>query len=112
MKKTIPLFLSLTLLISCVKAPFPQFFQNAGVITGLDFSELPCIAACPCSSDGGIYFHFTDTSYTANIVVDNSQIFNLPAGTQFPVHVMVDWQNTTRCGIPAIKVTRFMVVPH
>ncbi len=110
MKRTILLLFSLTLLFSCVKEN-PRLFQNEGVITGIDVSLIPCVFGCPCSS-GGVYFHFTDSSYTGNIVVDNSEIFHLSPGSHFPVRVMVDWQNTSRCKIPAIIVTRFMVMQH
>ncbi|HUX84352.1 MAG TPA: hypothetical protein VMV20_03910 [Chitinophagaceae bacterium] len=110
MKRNMLLLFFLTLLFSCTKET-PRRFQNEGVITGINAEEFPCKASCPCGA-GGVFFHFTDTSYTADIIVDNPQIFNLAAGSHFPVRVMVDWQNTSRCGITAIKITQFMVVGH
>jgi hypothetical protein len=81
-------------------------FQNNAVITGLDVRLCPCVVDCPCVC-GGILFHFTDTTYTANIPVDNAAIFNLNADTKYPVYVKVNWQNTTRCGVTAIKIINF-----
>jgi hypothetical protein len=83
-------------------------FQNNAVITGLDMRDCPCVVNCPCIC-GGILFHFTDTTYTANIPIDNAAIFNLTTDTQYPVYVKVNWQNTTRCGVTAIKITGFRV---
>jgi hypothetical protein len=81
-------------------------FQNNGVITGMDARLCPCAVACPCAC-GTLIFHFTDTVYTANIPIDNPGIFNLSSNTQYPVYVRVNWQNTTRCGVTAIKITNF-----
>jgi len=83
-------------------------FQNNGVITGIDARLCPCAVSCPCVC-GTIIFHFTDTVYTSNIPVDNPGIFNLPPNTHYPVNVKVNWQNTTRCGVTAIKISSFQV---
>jgi len=81
-------------------------FQNNGVITGIDARLCPCAVACPCAC-ATLIFHFTDTVYTANIPIDNPGIFNLSSNTQFPVYERVNWKNTTRCGVTAIKITSF-----
>jgi ubiquitin C-terminal hydrolase len=79
-------------------------YQNIGVINGIDPCEYPCIINCPCAC-GDLFFHFTDSSYTANIPIDNPGIFNLPLNTKYPVYVKVNWQNTSRCSTTAIKIT-------
>ena len=94
--------------LSCQKEK-EKPFQNTGVITGIDLRQCPCVVTCPCVC-GGLLFHFTDTSYSANIPLDNPGIFNLGADTHFPIYVKVDWQNTTRCGIVAIKITDFKIL--
>jgi hypothetical protein len=81
-------------------------FQNNGVITGIDARLCPCAVSCPCVC-GTLIFHFTDTVYTTNIPIDNPGIFNLTSNSKFPVYVRVNWQNTTRCGVTAIKITSF-----
>src|SRR6478672_4570198 len=53
-------------------------FQNNAVITGLDVRLCPNVINCPVVC-GGILFHFTDTTYTANIPVDNASTFKLNA---------------------------------
>jgi hypothetical protein len=84
-------------------------FQNFAVITGINPCEYACILECPCSC-GNLLFHFTDTVYTANIPVDNPSIFKLPSNIQYPVYVEVDWQNTSRCGVTAIKITNYRIL--
>lgn len=93
---------------SCQKEK-EKSFQNTGIITGISPTQCPCVVTCPCVC-GGFLFHFTDTSYSANIPLDNSGIFKLGADAHFPVHVKIDWQNTTRCGIVAIKVTDYKIL--
>ncbi|HXB29317.1 MAG TPA: hypothetical protein VNW49_05830 [Puia sp.] len=83
-------------------------FQNNGIITGIDARLCPCSLSCPCVC-GTLIFHFTDTTYTANIPIDNPGIFNLSSNTHFPVPVRVNWQNTSRCGVTAIKITSFQL---
>ena len=86
-----------------------QVFQNEGVITGINPCEYTCLVGCPCSC-GNLIFHFIDTVYTTNIPVDNPLIFKFPSNTQFPVYVKVDWQNTTRCGLTAIKIINYKIL--
>ena len=90
---------------SCRKSDM-NGFKNRAVITGFDHRQCPCTDICPCVC-GTILFHFADTTYTANIPVDNQEIFKLDANTKFPVYLRVNWLNTTRCGITAIKITDF-----
>ncbi|HSN08929.1 MAG TPA: hypothetical protein VLS85_07815 [Hanamia sp.] len=92
------------ILFSCKKEQ--KSYQNAGVITGINFSQCPCVAACPCGC-GGLFFHFTDTTYQENIPIDNPSIFKLPANVTFPFYVEVNWINTTRCGTFAITITDY-----
>ena len=107
MKRIILLSVVCLLQFSCKKSVQKATpFQNLGVITGIDTRLCPCAVACPCVC-GTLIFHFTDTVYTANIPIDNPGIFNLSSNTQFPVYVKVNWQNTTRCGVTAIKITGF-----
>jgi hypothetical protein len=94
-----------TIFLSCRKEQ-ANSFQNKGVITGIDMRLCPCIAGCPCVC-GGLNFHFTDTAYTANIPLDNPEIFKLGPDTNFPVYVELNWVNTTRCGTTAIRITDF-----
>jgi hypothetical protein len=107
--KSILLLLAVTCILnfSCKKSvQTGSSFQNNGVITGIDARLCPCAVSCPCVC-GTLIFHFTDTAYTANIPIDNPEIFNLSSNSHFPVYVRVDWQNTTRCGVTAIKITGF-----
>ncbi len=90
---------------SCKKTKI-ILYQNEGVITGINASQCPCIISCPCVC-GGLFFHFVDTVYTANIPLDNPGIFNFPSNTNFPVYVKLNWDNTTRCGTFAIKITEY-----
>ncbi len=84
-------------------------YSNAGVITGIDVRQCLCVATCPCVC-GGLQFHFTDTTYQQNIPLDNPSIFKLPDIVTFPVHVEVDWINTTRCGLTAITITNYKLL--
>ena len=97
-----------TAFISCKKEQ-ADAFRNKGVITGIDMRLCPCIAGCPCVC-GGLDFHFTDTTYTTNIPLDNPEIFKLSPDTNFPVYVELNWVNTTRCGTTAIKITDFKIL--
>src|ERR1017187_9175700 len=75
---------------SCQKANEKvNSFQSEGVITGIDARLCPCSLSCPCSC-GTLIFHFIDTVYTANIPIDNSEIFNLTSKAHFPVYVSVN----------------------
>jgi hypothetical protein len=107
MKPIILLAFISTIFISC-KKDTTSSFQNKGVITGIDMRLCPCAIGCPCIC-GGLDFHFIDTSYTANIPLDNPVIFKLGSNAQFPIYVQVNWQNTTRCGTTAIKITEFKI---
>src|ERR1700675_4156366 len=107
MKRGLLFLIACFLHFSCQKnAQNASPFQNNGVITGIDPRLCPCDTSCPCVC-GTLIFHFTDTVYTANIPIDNPGIFNLSSGSHFPVYVKVNWQNTTRCGVTAIKITSF-----
>jgi hypothetical protein len=107
MKIRIPLMLVCIFYFSCKKSvQVAKPFENNAVVTGIDARLCPCDVSCPCVC-GTLIFHFTDTVYTSNIPIDNPGIFNLSSNTQFPVYVRVNWQNTTRCGVTAIKITSF-----
>jgi hypothetical protein len=107
MKSKLLLLAACFLLFSCKKSvQGANPYQNNGVITGVDARLCPCAISCPCVC-GTLIFHFTDTVYTANIPLDNPGIFNLSSGSHFPVFVKVNWQNTSRCGVTAIKITSF-----
>jgi hypothetical protein len=93
-----------SVIVSCKKKEIQ--LTNGGEITGISICDYACIAACPCNC-GSYIFHFTDTGDSTNVVIDNRGIFNLPSNTQFPAHVTVDWQNTTRCGVKAIKILNY-----
>jgi hypothetical protein len=108
MKRGILLLLICISYSSCRKDKV-KLFRNEGVITGINAMQCPCIAACPCGC-GGLFFHFIDTVYNANIPLDNPQIFNFPSNIKFPVYVKVDWENTTRCGTFAIKITDYKIL--
>ena len=108
MKSLFSVFLLVILLCSCKKNN-QQIFQNNGVITGVNLLTCPCTASCPCGC-GGLFFHFTDTSYTSNIPLDNPSIFKLGTNIKFPVYVKLNWENTTRCGATAIKVTSYKIL--
>ena len=103
MKHLLILFAVCLVLFSCKKE---KAFLNEGEILGLNHRQCPCIENCPCAC-GGLMFHFTDEADTTNIVIDNAAIFQLPANTHFPVHVKVNWQNTSRCTIKSIKITDY-----
>ena len=108
MKRGIILLLICFTIFSC-KKDNAKSFKNEGVITGTDPRQCPCVVTCPCVC-GLLLFHFTDTAYTSNIPLDNPQIFKLPSNTQFPVHVKVNWENTSRCGLTAIKITEYKML--
>jgi len=93
---------------SCEKEKVKQY-RSEGVITGINLSQCPCIVQCPCGC-GGLFFHFVDTVYTANIPLDNPQIFNLPGNVKFPVYVTLNWKNTSRCGVTAIKILDYKIL--
>ena len=95
------------ILFSCKKKEV--LLTNEGIITGFVPCDYACIAECPCACDNYI-FHFTDAGDTTNIVIDNKTILKLPANTQFPVRLTVDWQNTTRCGQKAIKILGYKLL--
>ena len=97
-------FTLMMLLVSCKKKEV--LLTNEGIITGFVPCDYACIVQCPCACDNYI-FHFTDTGDTANTVIDNKEILEIPANTQFPVRLTVDWQNTTRCGQKAINILRY-----
>ena len=108
MKNIIILLLICLAQFSCKKDE-PILFKNEGVITNVDVRECPCTVACPCVC-GGLLFHFTDTTYTANIPLDNPSMLNLPSNVKFPVYIKLNWENTSRCGITAIKITGFKIL--
>jgi hypothetical protein len=89
----------------CFKSNADQV--NTAVITGVNLRACPCNVACPCAC-GGIYFHFTDTGDTSNIIVDNPGIFQLSTQIRsFPVNLKVHWKSSSRCGMKAIVVGSF-----
>jgi hypothetical protein len=83
-------------------------YQNLAVIDGRNPCESACLINCPCAC-GNLFFHFIDTSYTANIPIDNQDTFKFPANIKFPVTVKVNWINTTRCNTFAIKITSYQL---
>ena len=108
MRRGIILLLMCLAYFSCKKDKVKSF-QNEGVVTGINASQCPCIAVCPCGC-GGLYFHFIDTAYTANIPLDNPLIFNFPSNIKFPVYVKINWENTTRCGTTAIRIINYKIL--
>ncbi len=108
MKRIILLLFICVVYFSCQKDK-GKSFQNDGVITCIDARQCPCLVGCPCVC-GGLLFHFIDTVYTTDIPLDNPGIFKLASNTQFPVYVKIDWQNTTRCGVTAIKITNYKIL--
>jgi hypothetical protein len=108
MKRTVFLLFTCFLYFSCKKDSAPSF-QNEGVITGINTKECPCIVGCPCFC-GGLYFHFTDSVDTANMLLDNPAIFNFGSNTKFPVYVKIYWQNITRCDTTVVKITAYEIL--
>lgn len=84
----------------------PVHYQNKGVIRGWNPCDYPCVINCPCAC-GSYFFHFTDGPDTANIVIDNPDFFHFPATVHFPVPIEVNWLNTTRCHVRAIRITAY-----
>ena len=107
MKPAVILLLIGLIFISCKKNQL-QSFQNNAEIDGRNPCKYLCLVGCPCAC-GNLYFHFRDTAYTANIPIDNPEIFNFGSDTKFPVYVSVNWENTTRCGVTAIKITSYKI---
>jgi hypothetical protein len=108
MKVVISLLITSFVLLSCKKEK-RTLFKSEGVITGVDVRQCPCVVTCPCIC-GGLLFHFTDTTYTANVPLDNPGILNLPSEIKFPVYLQLNWENTSRCGITAIKITSYKIL--
>jgi hypothetical protein len=92
------------ILLCCNK--HQTFSTDEGVITGTDLRGCPCVVSCPCAC-GGFIFHFTDMNDTSRTIIDNMSIILLPPGPTFPIKITVDWQNTSRCGLKAIKVLSY-----
>jgi hypothetical protein len=84
--------------------------ENEGVITGISVSTCVSIASCSNVCDGSLYFHFTDISDTSDIAIDNPTIFKFPQNARFPIRVSVNYQNTTRCSISAIKIIGYKML--
>jgi hypothetical protein len=40
-------------------------------------------------------------------VIDNPDFFHFPATVHFPVPIEVNWLNTTRCHVRAIRITAY-----
>ncbi|MDN3657935.1 hypothetical protein QWZ08_19940 [Ferruginibacter paludis] len=93
------------LLYSCKKEKV-VVYANEGMITGIDLRYCPCLLECPCAC-GSLVFHFTNGADTSRMTVDNPAIFQLPDSPRFPVRVKLNWQNTSRCNMKAIKVTDY-----
>ena len=89
-------------------ADIPAYHQNKAVIRGINPCMHVCIAGCPCDC-GNYFFHFTDSTDTANVVVDDPEIFHFPADIQYPVHLLVSWKKVTRCNTTAIWVTAYKI---
>jgi hypothetical protein len=106
--KRVILFCFTVAIFSCKKEE-ERSFQNNGVITGTDMRGCISVDTCPRVC-GGFLFHFTDTIYSDNIPIDNPQIFNFSSNTKFPVYLRIDWQNTTRCGVFAIKIINYKIL--
>jgi hypothetical protein len=96
--------INIVMLVSCKKKE--TLLTNEGIITSINPCEYTCVLDCPCAC-GNYMFHFTDIGDTTNILIYNKTIFKFPANIQFPVRVTVDWQNTTRCGVKAIKILNY-----
>ena len=78
--------------------------EQLGLVLGVDMRSCPCAIGCPCAC-GGTMFQFTENPLDSSIYyVDNPEIFHLPANAKYPVKVSVAWENTTRCGVHAIRV--------
>jgi hypothetical protein len=105
MKSMVKLLVLATIFLSCKKG-VDKVYMNAAVIDGINAKECPCLLDCPCSC-GGLNFRFTDTTYTDYIPLDNPQLFSLKPGAVFPMHVLVNWKNTSRCGTMAISISDF-----
>lgn len=95
------------LLFSCKKSQ-PAFMSN-GVITGVDVSQCPCRIDCPCAC-GGLIFHFTDTTNTSRVLLDNASDLRLSPDVKFPVQLKLNWVSTNRCGMNAIKITGYKIL--
>jgi len=96
-----------SMIVACKKKEV--LLTNEGVITGVNPCEYACVIECPCAC-GNYLFHFTDTGDSSNVIIDNRDTINLPLNTQFPVHITLDWQNTTRCGVKAIKILKYKLL--
>jgi hypothetical protein len=106
MKYIFPLLLFSLTQVSCKKE---TAYSNEGVITGIDLRLCPCVVDCPCAC-GSLIFHFTDTGDTTRTILDNPTIFQLPDNVQYPVHVKINWQSTSRCNISSIKITGYKIL--
>jgi hypothetical protein len=98
------IFIFLLFMLGACKKYNP-FFTNKGVITNFDYRSCLCVVSCPCGC-GGFEFHFTDINDTSRTIIENN-IIQLPAGTVYPVYLTVNWQNTSRCGVKAIRIVSY-----
>jgi hypothetical protein len=96
-----------SMIVACKKKEV--LLTNEGVITGVNPCEYACVIECPCAC-GNFLFHFTDTGDTSNVIIDDHDAINLPSNTQFPVHITLDWQNTTRCNVKGIKILKYKLL--
>lgn len=90
---------------SCKKQ---TIFLNEGVITGVDARLCPCVVTCPwaCSS---LIFHFTNRGDTTRVISENPGTIQLSADVRYPVYIKLNWVNTTRCNIQAVKITDYKI---
>ena len=91
---------------SCKKE---KTYSNEGVIAGIDLKQCPCVATCPCVC-GTLIFHFTDRGDTARVILENTRMVKFPADMHYPVYIKLNWENTTRCNIPAVNITDYKLL--
>ncbi len=90
---------------SCKKE---TIFSNEGVITGVDVRLCTCVVTCPCTCSS-LIFHFTNRGDTTRVILENLGTIQLPTGVHYPVYIKLNWINSTRCNIQAVKITDYKI---
>lgn len=105
MKRVLLLLVICLVQFSCKKE---TIFLNEGVITGVDVKLCPCVVTCPCACSS-LIFHFTNRGDTTRIILENPCTIQLSADVRYPVYIKLNWVNTTRCNIQAVKITDYKI---
>ena len=105
MKHVLLLLVICLIQFSCKKE---KIFSNEGVITGVAVRLCPCVVTCPCACSS-LIFHFTSRGDTTRVILDNPGTIQLSADVHYPVYIKLNWINTTRCNIQAVKITDYKI---